>query len=404
MLGTDWILFVSFILIIAVIMFRDRKNVKREGFMLIRRTKKGRTFIDDVVKRNMRFWKVFYTVGIAVAIPSLVFVSIFLVSNSYGIISGTSEENGVRLLLPGPVSSPVIAPGVFVVPWWIWVIGIFSVMIPHEFSHGIACRLDKIRIKSVGWVLFFIIPGAFVEPDEKQLEKAKKSTRLKMYAAGSFANIVVAFFIIMLFTASFPLLFAPAGVYFQPIEGTPANQTGMTGTLIEIDNQRVITPDDISEILSGHKPGDIIEIKTADETYLVPYMHPSGAGAAEFIAPKAAIVTTFNKINTYTINLTNNPEDVNRAYIGINIADKPVYYSKIDPLLYINIAMVFIWIYIFNLGIGLVNLLPIKPLDGGYVFEILAQQFSKRSATIVKTVSSIMIAMLIFNLIGPILI
>ncbi|MCX6818816.1 MAG: site-2 protease family protein [Candidatus Aenigmarchaeota archaeon] len=404
MLNWDLILFLAFILIMALLIIRDRKKVKREGIILIRRTKKGRDFVDKVAKRNPRLWNILSIIGIAVAIPALVLVSAFLINNTYGIVSGTVKEGGVRLLLPGPVSAPVLGPAVFIVPWWIWVIGVMSVMIPHEFSHGIMCRLEKIRILSVGWILFLIIPGAFVEPDEKQLKKARRSTRLKVYAAGSFANIALAFIIILLFTAIFSILFTPAGVYFQTVENSTANLTGMSGSIIEMDNQKIVSPDDISAILLNHKPGDTIEVKTTQSNYMVPYMSLFGSNLSDFFAPKPAIVTDLNNIHNYTVTLAEHPDEKDRAYLGISTSDKPTYLLGVDPQLYLSISMLLIWIFIFNLGIGLVNLLPIKPLDGGLVFEVIAEKFSRRSAVIVKAVSGIMLALLIFNLIGPLFI
>jgi membrane-associated protease RseP (regulator of RpoE activity) len=32
-------------------------------------------------------------------------------------------------------------------------------------------RVEKIRVKSAGLLLVLVLPGAFVEPDEKQLKK-----------------------------------------------------------------------------------------------------------------------------------------------------------------------------------------------------------------------------------------
>ena len=101
----DLAAFVIFILIVAFLVYRDRKKVKLQGIVLIRRTKKGRTFIDRIAKRNPEFWKRMSVIGIAVAIPSLVFVSVFLFTNSLNIIEG-GEESGVKFLLPGPVSAP----------------------------------------------------------------------------------------------------------------------------------------------------------------------------------------------------------------------------------------------------------------------------------------------------------
>ena len=42
-------------------------------------------------------------------------------------------------------------------------------IIIHEFSHGILARVENVKINSIGLLLFAIIPGAFVEPDEEKL-------------------------------------------------------------------------------------------------------------------------------------------------------------------------------------------------------------------------------------------
>ncbi len=40
-------------------------------------------------------------------------------------------------------------------------------------------------------MLFAILPGAFMEPDEEEMEEAKKSSKLRIYAADSMANITL---------------------------------------------------------------------------------------------------------------------------------------------------------------------------------------------------------------------
>jgi len=390
----DLAAFVIFILVIAFLVYRDRKKVKLQGIVLIRRTKKGRTFIDRIAKRNPEFWKSMSVIGIAVAIPSLVFVSVFLFTNSLNIIQG-GEESGVKFLLPGPVSAPIIAPGVFIVPWWIWVIGVMSVMVPHEMSHGIVCRLEKIRIKAVGWLLLLFIPGAFVEPDEKQLKKAKRSTKLKVYSAGSFANILLAFSVLIIFSLLFGFLFQPAGLHFQTIENSSANVTGLSGSIIRIDDRSVSSVEDLSAVLSEHRPGDIIIVETAKNNFILPTLHLTGN--AESLVPRLMVVTDFNETEKKDVILGEKEE---RAFLGVtNLV--PTYSAFVDISLYSMIIIVFIWIYIFNLGIGLINLLPIKPLDGGLVFEELLSR-NKKSQVIVRIVSSTMLFLLLFNIFGPI--
>ena len=391
----DLAAFAVFILIIAFLVYRDRKKVKLEGIVLIRRTKKGRKLIDRIAKRNPGFWKKMSVIGVVVAIPSLVFVSLFLFNNSLNIIEG-EDMGGVKFLLPGPVATPVTAPGVFIVPWWIWVIGVMSVMIPHEMSHGIVCRLEKIRIKAVGWLLLLFIPGAFVEPDENQLKKAKRSTKLKVYSAGSFANITLAFFVLIVFSLLFAFLFQPAGLHFQTVENSSANITGLSGSIIKIDDRSISSVEGLSDVLSEHNPGDIIIVETVKNNYIMPAMH--FAGNIESLVPRLIIVTDFNETEKKYVVLG---EKDDKAFLGVtNII--PTYSTSVDIQMYSSILIIFIWVYIFNLGIGLINLLPIKPLDGGLVFEEITRKFTKKSQAIVRIVSGIMLFILLFNIFGPI--
>ena len=54
----------------------------------------------------------------------------------------------------------------------VW-LGLLVTMVVHEFGHAILCRVEAIRVKSMG-VLMAVIPiGAFVEPDEGDQEKTR---------------------------------------------------------------------------------------------------------------------------------------------------------------------------------------------------------------------------------------
>ena len=73
----------------------------------------------------------------------------------------------LKTLMDAPTVSLVV-PGVEVpgspifIPLLAGLIAIATVLIVHEFSHGILSRVEKININSIGLLLFAIIPGAFV--------------------------------------------------------------------------------------------------------------------------------------------------------------------------------------------------------------------------------------------------
>ncbi len=396
----DLATFFVFIVVVGFLVYRDRRKVKLQGVVFMRRTTKGRDFIDRAAQRHRTAWKTLGVIGVVIAIPTLILGSVFLVNQVFAIAAG-EKMGGVRLLLPGPVSSPTSLPGTFIVPWWIWIIGIAAVIIPHEFMHGIMCRIDKIRIKSVGWILLVIIPGAFVEPDERQLKRAKRSTKLKVYAAGSFANIVTAFVVVAVLMLYFFLSFSSAGVFTQSIPGEPAEKAGMSGTITEVSGQPVRTQEELRAILSQYKPGDTVYVKTAEGNIIVPSFQPSGA---DFFIPKPAVMTNAT-MHDYVITLSTNPQS-GGAYMGVSVVAQSYSFSgsASDLFVYQNISMLLLWIFIFSLGVGIVNILPIKPLDGGLLFEELVGRFTNRTKFIVKAVSGIMLVVLLFNLIGPLLV
>ena len=55
--------------------------------------------------------------------------------------------------------------------------------------------------------------------------------------------------------------------------------------------------------------------------------------------------------------------------IGLNAKEK---YGSFLPALIIWLSRLIFWLYVINLGVGLFNLLPIGPLDGGRMFFVAA--------------------------------
>jgi membrane-associated protease RseP (regulator of RpoE activity) len=58
----------------------------------------------------------------------------------------------------------------------------------------------------------------------------------------------------------------------------------------------------------------------------------------------------------------------------------------------------------FSLAVGMVNILPIYPLDGGLMFEAVLKKYVKkvrRVQTILSVVTYFLIIVLLFDFIGP---
>ena len=90
-------------------------------------------------------------------------------------------------------------PGLFVsfetFPYLILALSV--VVITHELSHGIASLVDKVPLKSTGAFFAHLLMGGFVEPDEEELSKSKEISKLRVFAAGSYTNVVLGVFFVL---------------------------------------------------------------------------------------------------------------------------------------------------------------------------------------------------------------
>ncbi|MFH1630959.1 MAG: site-2 protease family protein [Candidatus Aenigmatarchaeota archaeon] len=363
----DLLIFLIFVSIIVAFLITDRKKITFSGLIFMRKTLRGKAFIEKTAKRTPRLWEFVAILAVIVGIGAMIFTSYYLINCTYGMTLG--HGSCFKLVLPGPSHEAGGIPGMpmdksptLFLPWYFWVIGIATVMVPHEFFHGIMCRLKGIRVKYLGWVIFIFLPGAFVEPDQKQLNRACTSTKLKIYAAGSFANFLMAgLFLILMLALSFALV--NPGTQFNPMSGYgyPAEISNLSGIIININGTLVSTYEEIGTVLMSIPVGSNISITTSDGIYyLSTIQHP----------------------------------DLNesRSFIGITPYTDPIGDFVIQ---------LFWWIFVINLGIGLFNLLPIKPLDGGLIFEAILRKFTRHARKITIVLSLIFAAMIITNIVLP---
>lgn len=100
--------------------------------------------------------------------------------------------------------------------------GLWLAIVLHEAAHALAARYSGIEVKSSGlMILLGLIPAAFVEPDEEQLEAAPTRAKLRVVSAGVLANTIL----FLIFFAIIAQVSA-AGYYvvITPIEGSFAYQ------------------------------------------------------------------------------------------------------------------------------------------------------------------------------------
>lgn len=360
------IFFVS--IYILAIVFRDKLKVDVYGPLLMRRTKKMRGWIDYIANLSPKFWRWSMNIGIPIAVFGMAFMVYTIIIS----LEVMFQKPTTALLLPG-----VDIPGspIFV-PIFAGIIALILLMVVHEFGHGILARAQGVGIKSIGVILLAILPGAFVELEEEDVEKAKRAVKLRIYAAGSMFNLglaAIAWVVVIVLTSSFiPYAFQSDGL--KIISVTPNGpsegilEEGMVVSSINgypVNNRTSYT----ELIVNKTKPGDQMT-----------YVTDKG---------------------TYTITATGQPSNQSIAYPGTrsetHLVVKPDVaqtYGEIIPWFLYNLADVCYWIYALNLMVGLFNLLPMKPLDGGYIFEELLRYKVPENITgrIVSSVSWVMIA------------
>lgn len=309
-------------------------------------------------------------VGIVVAFGAMAFITWTLVSS----LPSVFEAPAVSIVIPG-----VEMPGSSIyIPFFYGLIALATVLVVHEFSHGIQSVGEKISIKSIGLLLFAIIPGAFVEPDEDELKEAKRSSRLRVYAAGSIANItlaVIALLLVSLISAGIPTFFAEDGIAIDRIvSDSPSDGVLKEGMVLEaIDNHQITNSSNYLDVVSHYSPGDNVSVKTDQ--------------------------------GSYTLTLDKNPNNDSRGYFGIQ-ANKhfKLINNSMGPIPWIlfELLELFQWVAMLNLGIGLFNLLPLKPLDGGYMLEILLSYKLSENIykPIVNALSVVMAMIIIFSIVA----
>ncbi len=343
-----------FIDILAALFYRDRKNMKREFVVFLRRTKFGKKFLIKTGERFPRFWKALGTVGVAVGFVASLAVVAMLVFQLFLLVSGAIKI-GAGFLVPTISQEASVGPGYFAVPFWYWIISIALLVVVHEGLHGIIAASEKGRIKSLGWGALLVIPLAFVDLDEKQLEKKKPMQQLRVFAAGSFANFMLAGVSVLVLSYGFSGIYMPVGVgYNALIKDYPAEQVNLTGVIVGINNYTVLDSGDLRVAL------DSIGANKTITVYTVVY-------------EKGEI----RENKTFSLRTAERPDNESGGFIGISqIFDARDLKAGLKPYAgAINFTIGLLgFLFLINFFVGLVNLLPVKPLDGGRMWEILFQK------------------------------
>jgi len=196
------------IVIIFVYTLKNRKEAYSLFFplLILFKTKKLNNFIRKISKKNPRFWRIFWNIGIFVSFGFTIFGFFFFFINIVQLLFQPSELNAITPLIPGVT---IDLPTLFYL-----ILPLLFIMTTHEFAHGISANNDGVEVKSTGVMgvgLFYLVGfGAFVEVDERKLRSSKfhRNTRLRIASAGTFVNAITAG-IAFLLVINYALLVSP---------------------------------------------------------------------------------------------------------------------------------------------------------------------------------------------------
>ncbi|MFA7709402.1 MAG: site-2 protease family protein [archaeon] len=281
-----------------------------------------------------------------------------LIFSAYDIIAkmfvGKTACPGVGLVLPG-VKVPKTN---FFIPWYGWIILISAAFI-HEFSHGIMLRVAKIKLKSVGVMLFGILPlGAFVEPDEEKLKKTDKRKVLQMYGAGPGSNLLIAIvFLVVLLLIAAPINNYTAAIDNQRELGLTVSEvtpnSEICGTTFENPAYGKLVKNDMILQVNGRN------IQTKSD------LSKAVKKGEDNIFVVNNLDTNLTRAETITTNELGN--------IGITAEVKidetkplPADYSA-----YKILYQIIFWIVMLNFILATTNFLPTIPFDGGFMAQII---------------------------------
>jgi len=374
---------VLFYTLAILLLYLFRSKFEFQGIVALFKTQFGVKFMTDLGKKHPKFWNVIGVIGIVIGFIGMAFITAYLIWGVYALFFVPDAPPALSPVLPG-----VKVPGVpFTFPLWYTLTALFFAIIVHEAMHGILASAYKIPIKSSGFAFLGPIPGAFVEPDEKAMAKRSRREQLAILAGGPFANVVlaaVALGLMLLVALAANAMTDSVGVGYNGItEGTAATEAGIPefGTITMVDGVPVVVVQDLLDSFAERSPGD------------------------------AATLTIANGDTTtdYELTLGANPANAEQAYLGIQdvkaaVAIKEGVPSWLYTLTTIKMMTLF-WTYVISLGIGIANLLPIGPIDGGRMMLLTLEHFfeKKRARGIWSRGSMVLLVVVVILVFVPII-
>jgi len=275
----DIVFFILFSLILVIFLYKKRKNLEKEGLIYLYRTKIGIKLINKIGLGYKRIISVFGFFSVILGyflMGSMIYILYRLI---YISLFNPEIVQAIKVppLMPLIPYIPEIFKITFLPPFYFsyWIIAIAVVAVFHEFSHGIVARRYGIKIKTTGFGFLGPFLAAFVEPDEKRMQKKSKYEQIAVLSAGTFSNFLLSIFFFLLLVGFFKFAYSPQGVIFNTydFEKVDISKIEMIGNIkINQSNDKLIDIINKNEIRNDVVIGNFLNltiIKANNKVYFI---------------------------------------------------------------------------------------------------------------------------------------
>jgi membrane-associated protease RseP (regulator of RpoE activity) len=340
----------------------ERFGITGPPFYLVYRTSRLNDWIARIAAWRPMFWRTVWNLGIVTGVGSMVFIFYELASNLLNLFFRSQQAVSVQPIVP--------VPGLFVsfetFPYLVFALSI--VVITHELSHGIASLAGKVPLKSTGAFFGHVLMGGFVEPDEEKLNQAGEVTKLRVFAAGSYTNLVLGILCIVLLS-NFAATMAPfynvssSGVSVGSVPtNLPAFSSGVQAgdTVTAINGTRISSISDIMNFMRSVKPGQEVVLGT--------------------------------QRGTFPVRTVADPSNSSHALIGIGGLTNLIVYNPKVAFLSPDFPNVLLhaeyWSSIVLTSVALINMLPMAPFDGDKFLDSALTLFGVKRTKEIRTIAN----------------
>jgi membrane-associated protease RseP (regulator of RpoE activity) len=262
-----------------------KHNITAYGPILMLRTTKGQEFLDRLALHK-RFWRTFANIGLPAMLIGMLVMFLLVLFIDYSLITSFKTQTVPQPSKFNEARNIFMIPGIneFIPLYW-GAIALLVTLVVHEFSHAILCKVEGIKVKSMGLLLAPIPIGGFAEPDDEQLlgkkeEKvpengspteqpiqpkklATRTERIRVLTAGVMANFTTAFIAFVLFFLLLGSITSVGDVMVtNVIPGSPAQLNGVKENMIltGINDNKIVNATEFLSYANSITPGSTVKL------------------------------------------------------------------------------------------------------------------------------------------------